>query len=268
MEKGRESEEACADCTGSYGKQGFPLFHWTYGGNISDKRIFKEMIVTLRERGYSSTVMDRGFYSKKNIENALALKMNVICGIIKDREMRKILLAMDRSSIYEKEIGASPRNTDAYNVYIKSIEFMQGKLMVLYNPQLEQIRRGHYYEHSSDEYVASLLGYSIICHNTSLDDKDVVKRYYAKDTIERAFKHMKGVLSLSPEGVWVLSYVYAHMKICYLSYAILSMLPYHIERAGISGEGALELLSGGYSMQLMDRGSGFNWSTNVELSMK
>jgi transposase len=112
------------------------------------------------------------------------------------------------------------------------------------------------------------LGYSIICHNTSLDDKDVVKRYYAKDTIERAFKHMKGVLSLSPEGVWVLSYVYAHMKICYLSYTILSMLQYHIERAGISGEDDLELLSGGYSMQLMDRGSGFNWSTNVEPSMK
>ena len=43
------------------------------------------MISTPKERGYSSTVMDRGFYSKKNIENALALKMKVICGIIKDR---------------------------------------------------------------------------------------------------------------------------------------------------------------------------------------
>ena len=48
-----------------------------------------EMISTLRERGYSSTVMDRGFYSRKNIEDALVLKMNVICGVIKDRETRK-----------------------------------------------------------------------------------------------------------------------------------------------------------------------------------
>ncbi len=87
------------------------------------------------------------------------------------------------------------------------------------------------------------MGYSIICHNTSLDDKDVVKRYYAKDTIERAFKHMKGVLSLRPVRVWVPSHVYAHIKICYLSYAILSMLQYRIERTGISGEDALELLS-------------------------
>ena len=69
--------------------RGFPLFHRTYGGNISGRRIFTEMIVMLRERGYSSIVMDRGFYSRKNIEDALVLKMNVICGVIKDRETRK-----------------------------------------------------------------------------------------------------------------------------------------------------------------------------------
>jgi len=71
--------------------------------------------------------MERELYSKKSIEDAHALKMNVICGIIKDREMRKILLAMDRSSIYEKENRVSLRNTHVYNIYIKSMEFMQGK---------------------------------------------------------------------------------------------------------------------------------------------
>ena len=55
---------------------------------------------------------------------------------------------------------------------------------------------------------------------------------------------------------------------CYLSYAILSMLQYRIERTGILGEDAMELLSGGYSVQLRDKGSGFNWTTNVELSKK
>ena len=245
--------------------RGFPLFHKTYGGNISDRRIFTEMIYTLKERRYSSTVMDRGFYSKKNIEDALALKMNVICGVIRDREMRKILLAMDRRYIYSKENRVSLKNT---HVYIKSIDFMKGKLIAVYNPQLEQIRREHYYEHSSDEEVASLLGYSLIYDNTSLDDRDVVRKYYAKDTIERAFKHMKGVLSLRPVGVWLLSHVYAHIKTCYLSYAILSMLQYRIERTGISGEDALELLSGGYSVHLRDGETGFDWKTNVELSKK
>ena len=230
-------------------KRGFPLFHRTYGGNVSDKRIFTEMVSTLKEMGYSSTVMDRGFYSRKNIEDAIALKMNIICGVIKDREMRKILLAMERTGIYSKENRVSLKST---HVYTKSIGFMQGKLIAVYNPQLEQIRREHYYEHSSDEEVASLLGYSLIYHNTSLNDRDVVRKYYAKDTIERAFKHMRGVLSLRPVRVWLLSHVYAHVKICYLSYAILSMLQYRIERTGISGEDALELLSGGYSVHLRD----------------
>jgi transposase len=33
-------------------KRGFPLFHRTYGGNISDKRIFTKMSSTLREKRY------------------------------------------------------------------------------------------------------------------------------------------------------------------------------------------------------------------------
>ena len=66
----------------------------------------------------------------------------------------------------------------------------------------------------------------------------------------------------------MLSHVYAHIKICYLSYAILSMLQYRIERTGISGEDALELLRGGKSMHLRERETGFDWTTNVELSKK
>ncbi|MEM3191162.1 MAG: hypothetical protein QXP36_02520 [Conexivisphaerales archaeon] len=32
-------------------KRGFPLFYKTYGGNISDRRIFSEMVITLKEKG-------------------------------------------------------------------------------------------------------------------------------------------------------------------------------------------------------------------------
>ena len=73
-------------------KKGFPLFHRTYGGNISGKRIFRGMISILRERGYKATIMDRGFYSRRNIEDALKLKMTIICGVVKDAGFRKILL--------------------------------------------------------------------------------------------------------------------------------------------------------------------------------
>jgi len=244
---------------------GFPLFHRTYGGNISGRRIFTEMIATLVEMGYSATILDRGFYSLRNLKDALALKIRIICGVIKDKSLREILISLDRDGIYRKQNRVELKNT---HVYVQSMDFLSGKLIVVYNPYIESIRKEHYYEHSSDEVIASLLVYSLIFHNTEMDQAEVVRKYYEKDTVERAFKKMKGILSLRPVRVWLLSHVYAHIKICYLSYAILSMLEYHIEKTGISGMEALELLSHGYRVQLKDQESGMEWSTNVELSKK
>ncbi len=70
--------------------------------------------------------------------------------------------------------------------------------------------------------------------------------------MERAFGKMKGVISLRPVRVWLLSHVYAHIKICYLTYAILSMLEYRIRNTGISGTEALSILSTGYNVYLKD----------------
>ncbi len=246
-------------------KKGFPLFHRTYGGNISGKRIFREMISILRERGYKATIMDRGFYSRRNIEDALKLKMTIICGVVKDAGFRKILLGMDKDQIYRKENRIELKNT---HIYATSMDFLSGTLIMVYNPQLEAVRREHYYEHSGDEEIASLLGYSLIYHNTSLSDMEVVRKYYSKDTVERAFKQMKGVLSLRPVRVWLPSHVYGHIRVCYLSYAILTMLQHRIEKTGISSVDALELLSRGYRVHLKDSESGMDWSANVELSKK
>ncbi len=97
---------------------------------------------------------------------------------------------------------------------------------------------------------------------------EVVRKYYSKDTVERAFKQMKGVLSLRPVRVWLPSHVYGHIRVCYLSYAIFTMLRNRIEKTGISSVDALELLSRGYRVQLKDSESGLDWSANAELSKK
>lgn len=137
----------------------------------------------------------------------------------------RILSTKER--IYRKENRIELKNT---HVYAKSMDFMSGKIIVMCNPMLESIRREHYCEHSGDEDIASLLGYSLVYHNTSLDDRDVVGKYYAKDTVERAFRQMKGIISLRPVRVWLLSHVHGHIKVCYLAYAILTMLQQRIER--------------------------------------
>jgi predicted transcriptional regulator len=119
-------------------KHGFPLFHRTYGGNISGRRIFREMISILRERGYESTIMDRGFYSRRNIKDALNLNVRIICGVIKDAEFRKILQEMQKDLIYRKENRIELKTT---HVYAKSMDFMSGKIIMVYNPMLESISR-------------------------------------------------------------------------------------------------------------------------------
>lgn len=77
-----------------------------------------------------------------------------------------------------------------------------------------------------------------------------------------------GIQSLRAVRVWLLSHVYDHVKICYLAYAILALLQCRIEKTGISGPDAMDILSRGYKVELKDSESGMVWSANVELSKK
>ncbi|MDR2203835.1 MAG: hypothetical protein LBE76_06015 [Nitrososphaerota archaeon] len=72
-------------------KWGFPIFHRTFEGNLSGKRIFTEMLACLVERGYSGMVLDRGFWSSANIQETLDVDLRVICGVIKDKHFKEIL---------------------------------------------------------------------------------------------------------------------------------------------------------------------------------
>ncbi|MEM0135321.1 MAG: hypothetical protein QXU18_08880 [Thermoplasmatales archaeon] len=135
--------------------------------------------------------------------------------------------------------------------------------MVVFNPSMESLKKAHYYEHSSNESIANYLGYSIIYHTTSLSEVEVVKKYYDKDSVERAFNRMKGVLDLRPVRVWLRSHMEGHVKICYLAYAILSYPGYIMEMIDISGSEALDVLRSGYLVYLEDSRSGFKWEKIV-----
>ena len=68
--------------------------------------------------------------------------------------------------------------------------------------------------------------------------------------------------------VWLPFHVYAHIKICYLAYAILAELQYRTRKTGISGPDALDILGKGYMVRLKDQETGMEWGANVELSKK
>ena len=98
--------------------------------------------------------------------------------------------------------------------------------------------------------------------------KDLLQNYQnytEKDIVEKSFRQIKGVLSLHPIRVKLLDRVSAHVKICYLSYCILSLLKYKLKKLDISAVDALEELSKGYKVYLEDAKTNYKWSKTVTL---
>ena len=244
-------------------KRGFPLFHRVYGGNISNRSIMDDIVKDLWMRDYKTIIMDRGMSDPGRIKSLIDLKFTMICGLKKTQDLKKIIDGIDRDRIYTKEHMVSLKNT---KVYCTDAAFLSGRLIIVYNPAMESLKKDHYYEHSSDESIARYLGYSLIFHNTDLPIEEVVRKYYDKDSVERAFKQMKGVLDLRPVRVWLKSHIEGHVKVCYLAYAILSYLSYILEKKEISGPEALDTLRTGYRVYLEDQKNKFKWESLVALS--
>jgi len=244
-------------------KHGFPVMHKTYEGNISDIRIFQDMTTELKIRGFESIIVDRGMHSTRNIEMIRELGMKVILGMKKIQSIKKEFLdTLDRDKIYTRDTRIVLKNT---TVHAMSFPYMDGKLIVVYNPVMEAYKREQHYARGGTDETAKYLGYSLIYHNTDLSVGRVVKQYFEKDVVERSFKQIKGVLSLRPVRMWLKNHVNGHVRICYLAYAILSMLKYKLEGLGISPQEALEKLKTCYLVHLKDQESEFSWSSAVNL---
>lgn len=243
---------------------GFPVFHKQYHGNLSGINIFKDMSLELKNKGISSMIMDRGMLSKENIEMALRLKFKIIAGLKKNVSLiKEFIEPIKRDDIYSAKCRVPLKKT---TVFIKEFDYLDGKLIVVYNPELEVVKKEINFEKEIENNLD--IGHSLIYHNTKYSSEEVVKRYYDKEMIERAFKQLKGVLSLRPIRVWLSNHVTGHIKICYLAYAILSLMNYKLKKINISAVEALESLKYGYKVTLKDSTSNHEWSVHVPLEPK
>lgn len=243
-------------------QNGFPLYYQKYQGNLNNTQIFKDMVFTLREQNRKCIIVDRGMSSDENIKLAHHLKTGVIAGLRKTQAIeKKYLDAIKRDELYSRQHRVVLMNTV---VFVKGFGYGKGRLVVVYNPLLEAVKREHAFQKEDvrDDIHA---GYSLVYHNTSYSDEVVVKKYYEKDIVERAFKQMKGVLKLRPIRVWLQDHVEAHVRICYLAYAILAYMNFKLAKTKISAVRALSSLRHGYRVQLGVDGSADAWSVIVQL---
>lgn len=245
-------------------KNGFPLFYKQYEGNINNVKIFQDMLSEIRGKQYKGIIIDRGMYSQENLDEIHKCQIEGIVGVrLHKNLMREYIDKIDREEIYSKECQLELKET---TVYIKEFDYMQGKLIAIYNPELEVHKRDKHFMKGKPQEEAKYLGYSLIYQNAKLDSREAVKKYFEKDIVEKSFREMKGVLSLRPIRVWLKRHVEAHIKICYLSYNILTLLKYKLRGSKISPIDALEQLKHAYKVKLEETKSNFEWEKIVTLT--
>jgi transposase len=248
-------------------EHGFPILMRTYPGTTSNMMIFKDLYNRLLERGFRAVIIDRGMGCEDNIRRIHEARMEIICGLRKTEWLRRrFLRRIRREALYQRENRVKLQR-DA--VYIRTFPYLRGELLVVYNPSLEVVRRELVYEMEKtagkdiqDE------GYSLIYHNTCLSGEAVTRQYYGKEIVDRAFKKLKGALSLRPIRVWQKEHIEGHVRVCYLAYAVLTFLEYHLRDNEYSAIEFLEKLRRGYRVHLKDRKSGHRWKTDVLLEKK
>jgi len=173
------------------------------------------------------------------------LGQKVITGLRLNRKLKaEYLDRIDRDNIFNPANLVLLKNT---KVFIKPFQFKDGKLIVVYNPSIEISKRmSAINKDKFDIKKAKYYGYSLIYHTTDMLDKNVVREYYEKDIVEKAFKELKGSVNLHPVRKYLLTRVKAHIKICYLAFVLLSYLQYKLKSKNISAVYALEKLQPAY----------------------
>ena len=244
-------------------RNGFPLLHKTYEGNVSSVKIFEDMLKEISDNGIRGIILDRGFFSKTNINDIKQLGMQVIIGVKKTAALEKqFLKSIDRDEIYSKKHQVVLKET---TIYAKSFPYLNGKLIAIYNPALEVLKRDKILTGEKIEKNIRYVGYSLVYHNTQYTEKEVIKKYFEKDVVERAFKQIKGTLSLRPIRVWLRKHVVAHVKVCYLAMALLSLLEYRCRKIKISGIDALKTMQYIYKVKLRHADTSKEWDKVVTM---
>lgn len=229
-------------------ENGFPIFHKSYDGNISNIKILEDLVRVMAQRGINTIVMDRGFYSEANVQDLNNLKMKMIVGVKQSIGIKKnVLDKIDRNKIYTSKYQVTLKNTF---VYVQELEFLFGRMVVIYNPKYEAMKRDKMLAEEATDNDVKYVGYSLIFHNTNLKPAAVVKKYFDKDVVERCFRTMKGDVQLHPIRLWLPKRVNAHIKICYLSMCIISLIKFRCKKIDTSPNDIIHELQTIYKVYL------------------
>lgn len=281
-------------------KSGVPVFHKIFHGNIHDSRTLKDLIATFKEYNIKDgfIVFDRGISSKNNQLDIKGLRWKVLCGLPIERETKKILRSIVAEDNFMEFKNRVKLNKTVF--YVKTIQHkvgeVEGKLAFCFNERKKRALKESRYDEIT--YAQTLLqqgkeikprlnkffgkggrllpgklleaeefdGYSIIFTTAALSDERMIRMYFDKDLVEKAFQNLKGVINIRPIRHWLYNRVIAHVFICYLSYLLLSLLKIKLKKLDMSPVKALKELDTLYKVYMKDSKKNFKIQRVVALN--
>ncbi len=282
--------------------EGIPVFHKVFSGNVFDARTLFDVMKNLSYAGikFPFLIWDRGVSSGVNISDAKKLGFHVICGLANKGNLPEEVDAILKNSKIMSSKNRVQLKESSFYVFVKSYkcENVEGYLYVCLNPkqQVEQrekrlkeifeakisLQKNKLIDESLKKYFsengnvldskiteeAKYDGISILFSTKKMESSELVKKYFDKDTVEKAFACLKGVVKIRPVRNWISERVKTHIFICYLSYLLLSILDYKLKKKNVrvSSVEALNQLETMYKIYLKDSRNGNEFIKTVMLT--
>ncbi|MBF8276829.1 MAG: Tnp 1 protein [Candidatus Brocadiaceae bacterium] len=272
-------------------------------GNIHDSKTFQDVITSFGQYDFKPgglCVYDRGITSGRNILDIKALQWDTLCGVAFNAKIEKLwhdILAGGNLEQYDNHVRLKD---SVFYVVTEHYEIggVSGELALCFNAQQQRRLRESRYEEIRAAQVllqnkkpikeglgkffdkqGSLIksklreaeefdGCSCIFCTRNMPKEEILRLYFDKDIVEKAFHSIKGITNLQPIRHWLSNRVKAHVFVCYLSYLLLSLLKYRLGKIEISAEDALRELMTMYKVYLRDTKNVFKLSRVVTLTKK
>ncbi len=266
--------------------ESIPIFHKVFEGNIHDARTLKDIMFLFREHDIENAFMvwDRGVTSKTNIEEAKEAGFEVLCGLALKGNAKSVTeQVISEENLNSIKYRVRLRST---TFYVKKIPYsygdFKGHLYVCLNEKERQnIKERRYDEidnaiellakkekikeglkkyisnknginHQKVKEAEIFDGVSAIFSTKNMKEKEAIHGYFEKDRIEKAFRTLKSLLEMDKIRFWMKDKVKAHIFVCYLSYLLLSLLDYKLQKLGISATDALRLMESMHRVYITD----------------
>lgn len=280
--------------------EGIPIFHKTFEGNIFDARVLRDIMTSFHDFNIKDTflIWDKGVSSEVNILDAKRTGFDIICGLaIKQNLKKRVNEIIKNKKFIQLKNRVRLQNAVMYCIKQKyTYGKVKGHIVLCFNEETARINRERRIDnvyrakelvnkkksipHGVQKYFKdneinenALLnaqkydGYTVLFSTKKLSIEKIVKPYFEKDKVEKAFRSLKSVLGLRPIKHWLEERVKSHIFVCYLAYLLTTLLEHKLQKTDFTALSALEKLTSAYKVYLRDPKTKNEFEKNVMLTI-